>query len=139
MAAPGCGLPAWAAPKIPNRMIEGPHSRRRRRALGGAHDIPRLRRFHSGALVPLHSDYDSLTWGPRAEAGSGYARPILARAFSVVNIHLIRAFEALRCRSQAAISDTSCSWVAMRLSRHWLRSTPISISTMFSQLACLGT
>src|SRR6266567_2399604 len=33
------------------------------------------------------------------------------------------------CRSQAAISDTSRSWVAMRLSRHWLRRTPISIST----------
>src|SRR5688500_14473133 len=27
----------------------------------------------------------------------------------------------------------------MRRSRHWDRSTPISISTMFSQLACLGT
>src|SRR5207253_8279628 len=50
-----------------------------------------------------------------------------------------RAPEALRCRFQAAISETSCSWVAMRLSRHWLWSTPISISTMFSQLACLGT
>src|SRR5438477_580946 len=25
----------------------------------------------------------------------------------------------------------------MRLSRHWVRSTPISISTMFSRLACL--
>jgi len=41
----------------------------------------------------------------------------LARAFSVVNIHLMRALEALRCRSQAAISDTSRSWVAMRLSK----------------------
>src|SRR6266700_30027 len=61
------------------------------------------------------------------------------RAFSVVNIHLMRAPEAFRCRSQAAISDTSRSWVAMRLSRHWQRSTPISISTIFSQLACLGT
>jgi hypothetical protein len=35
-------------------------------------------------------------------------RRILVRAFSVVNIHLMRAFEALRWRSQAAISDTSC-------------------------------
>ncbi len=26
----------------------------------------------------------------------------------------------------------------MRRSRHWPRSTPISISTIFSQLACLG-
>src|SRR5258708_27540969 len=51
----------------------------------------------------------------------------------------MRAFAALRCRSQAAISDLSCCWVAMRRSRHWLRSTPISISTMLSQLACLGT
>jgi len=34
----------------------------------------------------------------------GQARPILARAFSVVNIHLMRAGEALRWRSQAAIS-----------------------------------
>src|SRR3954468_8235390 len=51
----------------------------------------------------------------------------------------MRAPEALRCRSQAAVSDTSCSRAAMRRSRHWLRSTPISISTMFSQLACLGT
>ena len=30
-----------------------------------------------------------------------------------MNIHLIRAPEALRCRSQASISDTSCSWVAI--------------------------
>jgi hypothetical protein len=51
----------------------------------------------------------------------------------------MRAPEAFRCRSQMAISDTRWSWVAMRRSRHWLRSTPISISTMLSQLACLGT
>jgi hypothetical protein len=31
----------------------------------------------------------------------------LARAFSVVNIHLMRAREELRCRSHAAISDES--------------------------------
>ena len=63
---------------------------------------------------------------------------ILARALSVVNIHLMRAFAALRCRSQTSISDLSCCWVAMRRSRHWLRSTPISISTMLSQLGVLG-
>src|SRR5580700_9522143 len=49
--------------------------------------------------------------------------------------HLIRALEALRCRCQAAISVSSCSRVAMRRSRHWPRRTPISISTMLSQLA----
>jgi hypothetical protein len=35
---------------------------------------------------------------------TGQARPILARAFSVVNIHLMRAPAAFRCCSHAAIS-----------------------------------
>jgi hypothetical protein len=67
--------------------------------------------------VTLHSDYDSLS----------------------VNIHLIRARAAFRCRSQARISDWRRWRVPIRRSRHWPRSAPISISTMFSQLACLGT
>jgi hypothetical protein len=54
----------------------------------------------SEPLVPLHRDYDSLdVWG--------YARPILARALSVVNIHLMRAPAALRSRCHAAISRRS--------------------------------
>ena len=89
--------------------------------------------LRSGAtqLVPLHSDYDSFSvWG--------YARPILARALSVVNIHLMRARAAFRCRSQAAISRRSRLGSSILRSRHWPRRTPISISTMLSQLACLG-
>src|SRR3954451_16659300 len=82
-------------------------------------------------LVALHSDYDSLE-------ERGYARPILARALSVVNIHLMRAPEAFRCRSQAAISRRSHFGSSILRSRHWPRKTPISISTMLSQLACLG-
>src|SRR6516164_10820785 len=82
-------------------------------------------------LVPLHSDYESL-------AGFGYARPILARAFSVVNIHLMRAHAALRCRCHARISVTRRLGSSILRSRHWPRRTPISISTMLSQLACLG-
>src|SRR5271166_345877 len=38
----------------------------------------------------------------------------------------------------ASISATSRSQLSMRRSRHWPLSTPISISTMLSQLACLG-
>ena len=83
------------------------------------------------ALVPLHSDYDSL-------GVLGYAWPILARALSVVNIHLMRARSALRCRCQAAISRRSHLASSILRSRHWPRRMPISISTMLSQLACLG-
>src|SRR5262245_59938934 len=54
------------------------------------------RRCDFGRLVLLHSDYDSLE-------EPGYARSILTRAFSVVNIHLMRAPAAFRCRSQATI------------------------------------
>jgi len=54
------------------------------------------RREAGEALVPLHSDYDSLVWASRRVAGCGSARPILARALLVVNIHLMRAPEALR-------------------------------------------
>src|SRR5579863_7215106 len=49
----------------------------------------------------------------------------------------MRAPEALRCCSQAAISDWSWSKLSMRRSRHWPRRTLISISIMLSQLACL--
>jgi hypothetical protein len=42
------------------------------------------------------------------------------------------------CRARAAILATRSSRSAMRRSRHWPRSTPISISTMLSQLTCLG-
>src|SRR5271154_4320422 len=82
-------------------------------------------------LVPRHSDYDSL-------GALGYARPILARAFSVVNIHLMRAHAAFRCRCHAPISVTRWLGSSILRSRHWPRRTPISISTMLSQLACLG-
>jgi hypothetical protein len=40
---------------------------------------------------------------------------------------------AFRCRSQARISDSRRWRVPIRRSRHWPRSTPISISTMFRQ------
>jgi ABC-type molybdate transport system substrate-binding protein len=62
------------------------------------------------------------------------AKSILnARAATTPNAEIVARgeAEALRCRCQAAISDLSCSLVAMRRSRHWARSTPISISTMF--------
>ena len=61
-----------------------------------------------------------------------------SRAVSVENIQLMRAPLAFRSCSQAATSVISRSRLSMRRSRHWLRSTPISISTMLSQLACLG-
>lgn len=50
----------------------------------------------------------------------------------------MRAREALRCRSQAATSDRMRCVHWIRRSRNWLPSTPISISTMLSQLACFG-
>src|SRR3954452_11011442 len=95
-------------------------------------------------LVPWRSSYDGLSGGSAAAAGAtvrmffGEARPILVRAVSVVNIQLIRAPLALRSRSQAVISRLSFSRVSMRRSRHWPFSTRIAISTMLSQLACLG-
>ena len=61
-----------------------------------------------------------------------------SRAVSVENIQLMRAPLAFRSCSQAATSVNSRPRLSMRRSRHWLRSTPISISTMLSQLACLG-
>src|SRR6202521_585023 len=79
-------------------------------------------------LVPLHSDYDSF-------GVSGYARPILARALSVVNIHLMRAPTAFGWRSQAAISRRSHVGSSILRFKHCPRRTPISISTMLSQLA----
>src|SRR3954465_13343366 len=82
-------------------------------------------------LVPLHSDYDTL-------AVFGYARAIFSRARCVVNIQLIRAPEPLRWRSPASTSETSRSRFPIRPPRHCPRSTPISIATMLSQLACLG-
>src|SRR4051794_14335476 len=87
-------------------------------------------RSRTAQLVPLHSDYDTL-------AVFGYARAIFSRARCVVNIQLIRAPEPLRWRSQASISETSRSRLPIRRSRHCPRSTPISISTMLSQLACV--
>jgi hypothetical protein len=44
------------------------------------------------------------------------ARTILARAFSVVNVQWTRAPVALRCRSQAEISDTG-RWRARAVER----------------------
>src|SRR6476620_12327986 len=61
---------------------------------------------------------------------------ILARASSVVNIHLMRAPAVLRCFSHAAISLMRSLGSSIRRSRNWPRSTPISTSTMLSQLAC---
>ncbi|MEH2563491.1 hypothetical protein V1289_003118 [Bradyrhizobium sp. AZCC 2289] len=67
-------------------------------------------------LVPRHSGYDSLDV---THFGAGF-------------------FAAFRCRSHASISRRSQSGSSILRSRHWPRSTPISISTMLSQLACLG-
>ena len=56
-------------------------------------------------LVPRHRGFDSLQrtdfW-----VCFGYARCILARAFSVVNIHLMRARSAFRLLCHAAVSVT---------------------------------
>jgi glycosyltransferase involved in cell wall biosynthesis len=82
----------------------------------------------SHQLAPLHRDYDSLV-------GFGQARASFWRARSVENIQLMRALASLRRFSQAAISETRRSRSPMRRSRHWPRSTLISISTMLSQLA----
>src|SRR2546429_4054140 len=60
--------------------------------------------------------------------------PILARALSVVKVHLMRERAAFRFRSQAAISRRSRLGLSILRSRHWPRRTPISISTMLSQL-----
>src|SRR5258705_10120751 len=65
-----------------------------------------------GSLVALHSDYDSLEV-------AGYARPIFARALSVVNIHFMRGRAAFRFRSQAAISRCSRFGLSLLRSRHW--------------------
>jgi hypothetical protein len=72
------------------------------------------------------------------DAMSDWCEPILARALSIVNIHLMRARAAFRAHSQAATSRRSRFGSSILRSRHWPRSTPISISTMLSQLACLG-
>jgi hypothetical protein len=95
-----------------------------------AADDPQKNPF-TPSLVPLHSGYDSF-------GVSGYARPILARALVVVNIHFMRARAAFRVRSQAATSRRSRFGSSILRSKHWPRSTPISISTMLSQLACFG-
>src|SRR5258705_2806442 len=50
----------------------------------------------------------------------------------------MRAPAAFRCCSHAAISLMRRVGSSILRSRHWPRSTPISISTMLSQLACLG-
>src|SRR5258707_13999579 len=50
----------------------------------------------------------------------------------------MRAPAAFRCCSQAAISLMRRLGSSILRSRHWPRSTPISISTMLSQLACFG-
>jgi hypothetical protein len=67
--------------------------------------------FVQNELVPLHSDYDSL-------AVSGQVRASLCRAFCVVNFHLIRAPDSLRCRCHASISETRTSRSPIRRSRH---------------------
>ena len=84
-----------------------------------------------GAVRPLHA-FRARAHAPLARWGRGVL-PVLRRGSD-----LMRAPEALRCFSQAAISQMRRSRSPMRRSRHWPRSTPISISTMFSQLACLG-
>ena len=43
------------------------------------------------------------------------------------------------CFDDAAVSATRRVKLSIRRSMHWLARTPISISTMFNQLACLGT
>jgi hypothetical protein len=50
----------------------------------------------------------------------------------------MRAFSRLRRRSHCVISEIRVGLSPMRRLRHWRTITPISISTMLSQLACLG-
>ena len=61
--------------------------------------------------------------------------PFWRGAFSVVNIHLMRAPTALRCRCHAPISVVRRLGSSILRSGHWPRRTPISISTMLSKLA----
>lgn len=79
---------------------------------------------------PLHSDHDSLE-------GSGSLRPILARALSAANAHLMRQLPASLCRSQAVISrrDGLDHRSSDRGVFPAIRS--LSISIMLSQLAWL--
>jgi hypothetical protein len=51
-------------------------------------------------------------------------RPILVRAFSIVNIHLIRERAAFRSRSQAAISDSRRAPAEIDMQRYFKVSPP---------------
>jgi hypothetical protein len=50
-----------------------------------------------------------------------------------------RSSAFIPCFDDAAVSATRRVKLSIRRSRHWQARTPISISTMFNQLACLGT
>lgn len=69
---------------------------------------------------------------------SGYRRLSLARASGVLNRQWTVAPCSLRGASQAAILRRSEFSSGMRSSRHCSERTLSSISTMFSQLPCLG-
>ena len=64
---------------------------------------------------------------------------ILARAFLVVNIHLMRARRHGQCVPQQAISVGQLfPGLSMRRSRHWNCRHAISISTMFNHWHAWG-
>jgi hypothetical protein len=63
----------------------------------------------------------------------------LVRACSIPNIHFTATPAAFLSAVHAFTSVASVTRSGMRRARHWLASTPISISTMLSQLACFGT
>ena len=63
---------------------------------------------------------------------------MLSLAFSAVKVQLICAWLAFLCLSHAAVSVSSVAQSGIRRLRHWRCRTPISISSMLSQLVCFG-
>jgi len=85
----------------------------------------------------------SRTWlGTKPSTSTRKYRNALPTSFSSascrVNFHSIARLCVLRASCQASTSRWSTRGLGMRRSRHWRVRMPISISAMFSQLACLG-
>jgi len=69
---------------------------------------------------------------------SGYSFLSFWRATAIVKVQWIFASASLRLASHAAISRRSTLPSSIRRFKHWRFMMPISISAMFSQLACFG-
>src|ERR1700739_3944856 len=102
-------------------------------AVGREHDVPK-----AGIAVDLVDRRGRHGNPPGTVGGFSPSTAMFMRARCLVNIHLTRARRSFRCRSHSAISASRILRLSMRRSRHWVRRTPISISTMLSHEACLG-